>query len=83
MRITVWGSHVPETGISELKDKPRYALPLEVSRGDLDIKKSFLPGEIEESDLITEELDGSISFYYGKVRDDELVCGGFYNSKLS
>ena len=36
-----------ETGVSTLKDEILYALPFGALPGDLDSKKSFLPGDIE------------------------------------
>ena len=49
-------------------DRPMYEFPLEEHRGDSDRMKSSLSDEIEASELINEELGGSMSFYYGKVR---------------
>ena len=51
-----------------MTDQPIYAIPLDLSQEDLDIDKSFLSGDFEESELINEDLYDSMSFYYGEVR---------------
>ena len=41
-----------------------YAFPAEVPHGDLDTKKSFLPGDIGASGLSKEGFPDPMSFYY-------------------
>ena len=76
MGITVCNFRVLKTGLRSAKYIPLYSFPPEAHQGDSDRKKSSLSGDLNLSDLITEELFGPMSFYCGKVRDnDELVCG--------
>ena len=43
-----------------------YALPLDAPQEDLYRNKSCLSGDFEASELINEEMSGSMSFYYEK-----------------
>ena len=48
-------------GLSTTKDNLLYSDTLEVRRGDLDRKNSFMAGDLEASELINEGLSDSIS----------------------
>ena len=60
--------------MSTMEENLLYMPQLVVHRGDLDIEKSCLSGDLEASELINGELSDPMSSYYGKVRgNDKLV----------
>ena len=64
-----------------MEDSLFVAFRSEVSRANLGRKQSSLPGDIEASDLINEELKGAMSFYYKKLEASESSHGGFLESE--
>ena len=80
--VTVCNFRIPKTGLYTLKEELLYAIPSDASPEDLDRKQCSMSGDLELPELINESLSESMSFYYGKVRDDgELSRGRFLEPK--
>ena len=53
-----------------------YSFPMDVSKGDLVSKKSFLPGDIAVTILINQGLSDSIDAYYSTDESTGVEIGG-------